>query len=51
MNITISFHNPNPNTIWNRLKEKLGREPTNEECKERIFEILDEARINREAKK
>ena len=27
-------------TIWEALCEKLGRDPTNEECKTEIFRIL-----------
>lgn len=32
METSISFHNPNPNTIWNKLAAKLGREPTHAEA-------------------
>lgn len=32
MKINITFRNDNPNTIWNRLAEKLGRQPTNAEA-------------------
>lgn len=46
MNVTISWHNDNPNTIYNKLKAKIGREPTNAECKDLIFEILNQSRGN-----
>lgn len=40
---TITFHNPNPNTIWNRLAAKLGREPTHEEAKDEVCRIMTDA--------
>lgn len=42
MNVTVTWHNPNPNTIWNRLAVKLGREPTNQEAKDEVKRILAE---------
>lgn len=42
--ITIEFYNPNPNTIWNKLAAKLGREPTNQEAAEEVRRILREVR-------
>lgn len=44
LKVTITFHNPNPNTIWNRLAARLGREPSNEEAAEEVRRILREAR-------
>lgn len=41
---TIAFHNANPNTVWNRLAAKLGRQPTNEEAKAEVYRILTDAR-------
>lgn len=41
--ITIDFHNTNPNTIWNKLAVKLGREPTRQEAAEEVRRILREA--------
>ena len=38
--ITITWHNPNPDTVWNRLADELGREPTNDEAADRVREIL-----------
>lgn len=43
MQVTITFTNPNPDTIWNRLAAKLGREPTNAEAREEVLRILREA--------
>lgn len=43
MKITTTWTNPNPNTIWNRLAAKLGREPTQEEAKAEVLRILREA--------
>ncbi len=42
--ITTTWHNPNPNTIWNKLAVRLGREPTNEEARQEVSRILSEAR-------
>jgi len=44
MRVTITFHNANPDTIWNRLAARLGREPTNAEAAEEVRRILREAR-------
>jgi len=40
--VKVTFTNGNPDTIWNRLAAKLGREPTNEEAKEEVKRILSE---------
>ncbi len=40
MKITITWANDNPNTIWNRLAAKLGREPTNAEAAAEVRRIL-----------
>lgn len=42
--IRTTWTNDNPNTIWNRLAVKLGREPTNDEAREEVQRILREAR-------
>lgn len=42
--VTITFHNGNPNTIWNRLAARLGREPTHAEARDEVRRILREAR-------
>lgn len=46
MKITTSFTNSNPNTIWNRLAAKLGREPTNEEATAEVKRILSEHTVD-----
>lgn len=45
--VTQSWTNRNPNTIWNRLAKKLGREPTPAEVKAEVQRILREARVER----
>lgn len=40
--VTFAAHNDNPNTIWNRLAVRLGREPTNAEAKAEVLRILRE---------
>ncbi len=44
MKISTTWTNKNPNTIWNKLAEKLGRPPTNEEAKAEVLRIL--AKVN-----
>jgi len=44
--VTMTVTNSNPNTIYNRLKDKLGREPTNDEIKSDIRRILDEVMVD-----
>lgn len=44
MNVTVTWHNANPNTIWAKLAEKLGREPTNAEAAAEVRRILAEVR-------
>jgi hypothetical protein len=45
--VAVTWHNANPNTIWNRLAAKLGREPTAAEAKAEVRRILEESRIER----
>ena len=45
--VTISFHSDNPNTIWNVLAKRLGREPTGAEATAEVRRILDEAQVAR----
>ena len=42
--ITTTWRNDNPNTIWNQLAKKLGREPTNAEATAEVKRILAEGR-------
>jgi hypothetical protein len=44
MQIIITHHNANPDTIWNRLTAKLGRQPTNAEASAEVRRILRDAR-------
>jgi hypothetical protein len=43
--ITTTFHNENPNTVWNQLAKRLGREPTDAEAIAEVRRILFEVRI------
>ena len=45
MKTTVTWTNNNPNTIWNRLAAKLGREPTNAEATAEVKRILSEGRM------
>ncbi len=40
LRVTIRFVNDNPDTIWNRLAAKLGREPTVAEAVAEVKRIL-----------
>ena len=40
--ITITWKNDNPDTIWNKLAAKLGREPTRQEAADEVRRILSE---------
>lgn len=44
MQITTTWTNRNPATVWNRLAARLGRQPTNAEAAEEVRRILREAR-------
>ena len=46
--VRITWTNDNPNTIWNRLAAKLGREPTTAEAADEVLRILRESREERE---
>jgi hypothetical protein len=48
--VNVTWRNDNPNTIWNRLAARLGREPTHEEAKAEVYRILSEARCEHAAK-
>lgn len=49
VNFTVT--NNNPNTIWNRLAARLGREPSNAEMTFEVQRIMREAREERRAAK
>lgn len=40
--VTITVRNDNPDTIWNRLAARLGRQPTNAEAADEVRRILRE---------
>lgn len=40
MKITFTVTNNNPNTIWNKLAKRLGREPTRDEAVEEVKRLL-----------
>jgi len=42
--ITTTWRNDNPDTVWNKLAAWLGREPTNQEASDEVKRILQEAR-------
>lgn len=42
MKITITWRNDNPDTIWAKLAERLGREPTDKEAADEVRRILAE---------
>lgn len=42
--ITVTVHNAGPHTIWAKLAERLGREPTNQEAADECRRIIREAR-------
>lgn len=43
VSVRVTWRNDNPDTIWNRLAAKLGREPTPAEAKAEVRRILSEA--------
>jgi len=43
--VTITFHNSNPDTIWNKLAARLGREPTNAEAAREVRRIMSETTV------
>lgn len=43
--VTTTWRNDNPNTIWNVLARKLGREPTNAEAAAEVRRIMQEVTI------
>lgn len=47
MQVTVTWHNAGPHTIWGKLAAKLGREPTNAEVLADMQRITDEGLIER----
>jgi hypothetical protein len=46
MHIKTTWTNNNPDTIWNRLAAKLGRQPTNAEAEAEVKRIMTQALID-----
>jgi len=46
MNITTTWTNGNPNTVWNRLAAKLGRQPTNAEAAAEVKRIMSDVTVD-----
>lgn len=44
--VSTTWTNRNPDTIYNRLAAKLGREPTSEEIKADLARITDAVRVS-----
>ena len=45
MKISTVWTSNNPDTVYNRLRAALGREPTREEINNRLREIMDAERV------
>jgi hypothetical protein len=43
LKVSITWHNAGPHTIWGKLAERLGREPTDQEAIDECKRILMEA--------
>ena len=43
----VQFTNKNPDTIWNKLAAKLGREPTHSEATAEVHRILESVLVDR----
>ena len=44
LRVSVQWHNAGPHTIWAKLAERLGREPTDKEAGDEVKRILDESR-------
>lgn len=49
MRVVFTVTNKNPNTIYNRLAARLGRDPSSDEIKAEINRILSEGRKEKES--
>ena len=45
MKVTIRWHNSNPNTVYNKLAARLGREPKSGEVRAEVARIISEAQV------
>jgi hypothetical protein len=43
--VTVTWTNRNPNTIWNRLAARLGREPTHAEATAEVKRIMSDVTV------
>lgn len=50
MRVTITWTNPNPDTIYNRLAARLGRVPTAAEVRADVSRILTASLVDRATK-
>lgn len=48
--IAVTWTNDNPDTIWNRLAAKLGRQPTDAEAAAEVKRILAEVAVDMASK-
>lgn len=46
MQVNVTWRNDNPNTIWNVLARRLGREPTNAEAAAEVRRIMTDVTID-----
>lgn len=47
MRVTLTITNRNPDTIWNKLAARLGRQPTHAEATAEVKRILEAGTIDR----
>lgn len=48
LRVMVTWHpSKNPNTVWNRLADRLGRQPTNAEAAAEVRRIMAEATAER----
>lgn len=47
MLVRTTWQNDNPNTIWNQLAARLGREPTTAEARDEVKRILTDCTVER----
>lgn len=45
MQVNVTWHNANPQTIWGKLAERLGRVPTNAEAIAEVKRIMAESTV------
>ncbi len=45
LSVNVIWTNANPNTVWNTLARKLGREPTTSEAEGEVKRIMNDALV------